>query len=57
MLYVDCYSLLSLSSTDMADPQKIKLRTTLRLGGLMGFVGGFLLAYQRSSGMFTRALA
>ncbi|KAF7798678.1 hypothetical protein EIP86_009902 [Pleurotus ostreatoroseus] len=35
---------------DMADPTKMKLRTPLRLGGLLGFVGGFLLAYQRSSG-------
>ncbi|KZT10046.1 uncharacterized protein LAESUDRAFT_469834 [Laetiporus sulphureus 93-53] len=34
---------------DMADPTKFKLRTQLRLGGLLGFVGGFLLAYQRSS--------
>ncbi|OSX64260.1 hypothetical protein POSPLADRAFT_1168465 [Postia placenta MAD-698-R-SB12] len=34
---------------DMADPTKFKLRTHLRLGGLLGFVGGFLMAYQRSS--------
>ncbi|KAI0954012.1 hypothetical protein AcV7_007373 [Taiwanofungus camphoratus] len=34
---------------DMADPTKYKLRTHLRLGGLLGFVGGFLMAYQRSS--------
>ena len=34
----------------MADPVKINLRTTLRLGGFMGFLGGFMLAYQRSSG-------
>lgn len=26
------------------------MRTSLRLGGLLGFFGGFLLAYQRSSG-------
>lgn len=34
----------------MADPSKHKMRTSLRLGGFLGFVGGFLLAYQRSSG-------
>lgn len=33
----------------MADPTKYKMRTSLRLGGLLGFVGGFLMAYQRSS--------
>jgi hypothetical protein len=33
----------------MADPAKYKMRTALRLGGFLGFVGGFLLAYQRSS--------
>ncbi|CCL99677.1 uncharacterized protein FIBRA_01698 [Fibroporia radiculosa] len=37
---------------DMADSSKFKLRTQLRLGGLLGFVGGFLLAYQRSSFRF-----
>ncbi|OBZ74104.1 NADH-ubiquinone oxidoreductase 20 subunit [Grifola frondosa] len=37
---------------DMADPTKVKLRTHLRLGGLLGFAGGFLLAYQRSSFRF-----
>jgi hypothetical protein len=36
---------------DMADPlpPNIRLRTTLRLGGFMGFIGGFLFAYQNSS--------
>ncbi|CAL1714771.1 unnamed protein product [Somion occarium] len=34
---------------DMADPSRVKIRTPLRLGGLLGFIGGFLLAYQRSS--------
>ena len=36
---------------DMADPlpPNVRLRTTLRLGGLMGFIGGFLFAYQNSS--------
>ena len=28
------------------------MRTPLRLGGLLGFVGGFLFAYQRSSRTF-----
>lgn len=34
---------------EMADPAKVKLRGPLRLGGFLGFIGGFLLAYQRSS--------
>ncbi|KAF9054449.1 NADH-ubiquinone oxidoreductase complex I, 21 kDa subunit-domain-containing protein [Panaeolus papilionaceus] len=34
---------------DMADPSKVKLRPTLKLGGFLGFTAGFLLAYQRSS--------
>jgi hypothetical protein len=33
----------------MADPAKVRLTTSLRLGGFFGFVGGFLMAYQRSS--------
>lgn len=33
----------------MADSTNSKLRTSLRYGLLFGFVGGFLLAYQRSS--------
>ncbi|EIW79228.1 hypothetical protein CONPUDRAFT_127152 [Coniophora puteana RWD-64-598 SS2] len=37
---------------DMADPSKVRLRTGLRLGGLLGFIGGFMLAYQRSSFRF-----
>jgi len=37
---------------EMADPAKNRMRTTLRLGGFLGFVGGFLLAYQRSSVRF-----
>ncbi|KAG5338902.1 hypothetical protein C0989_005628 [Termitomyces sp. Mn162] len=36
----------------MADPVKVSLRSTLRLGGFLGFVGGFLLSYQRSSARF-----
>ncbi|KAI0641917.1 NADH-ubiquinone oxidoreductase complex I, 21 kDa subunit-domain-containing protein [Trametes meyenii] len=37
---------------DKWDPSKLKIRTQLRLGGFLGFVGGFLLAYQRSSFRF-----
>ncbi|KAF7977104.1 hypothetical protein HWV62_4699 [Athelia sp. TMB] len=42
----------SLALWEMADPSKQRMRTSLRLGGLLGFVGGFLLAYQRSSFRF-----
>ncbi|EIM86793.1 uncharacterized protein STEHIDRAFT_157093 [Stereum hirsutum FP-91666 SS1] len=36
------------------DPLPIKhgMKTTLRVGGVMGFLGGFLFAYQRSSFRF-----
>lgn len=34
---------------DMADPVKKNLRAPLRVGGILGFCGGFLLAYQRST--------
>ncbi|THH10357.1 hypothetical protein EW145_g1401 [Phellinidium pouzarii] len=37
---------------DMADPSNFRLRTSLRFGGLLGFIGGFMLAYQRSSFRF-----
>ena len=37
------------SHPEMADPTKARLRPALRLGGVFGFIGGFLLAYQRSS--------
>ncbi|EKM81822.1 NUXM, NADH-ubiquinone oxidoreductase 21 kDa subunit [Agaricus bisporus var. burnettii JB137-S8] len=37
---------------EMADPTKARLRTPLRLGGLLGFIGGFMMAYQRSSTRF-----
>ncbi|GLB41751.1 putative C-terminal of NADH-ubiquinone oxidoreductase 21 kDa subunit [Lyophyllum shimeji] len=36
----------------MADPARGSMRTALRLGGFLGFMGGFLLAYQRSSARF-----
>lgn len=39
---------------DMADPSHLRLRTHLRLGGLLGFLGGFMLAYQRSSCAFPK---
>lgn len=36
----------------MGDPlHQVRHRTAFRLGGLLGFVGGFLLAYQNSSCM------
>jgi uncharacterized membrane protein len=35
----------------MAEGTRLANRTVLRLGGFMGFMGGFLLAYQRSSGV------
>lgn len=35
--------------SDMADPSRVKMTSAYRLGGTMGFIGGFLLAYQRSS--------
>lgn len=34
---------------DMADHSRVQQRTALRLGGFLGFVGGFMFAYQRSS--------
>ena len=34
---------------EMADKSYSKLRTPMRYVGLLGFVGGFLFAYQRSS--------
>lgn len=34
---------------EKTDPTQLKMRASLRLGGLLGFTGGFLLAYQRSS--------
>ncbi|KAH9169913.1 NADH-ubiquinone oxidoreductase complex I, 21 kDa subunit-domain-containing protein [Lactarius sanguifluus] len=37
---------------EMADSTKSRLRPALRLGGAFGFIGGFLLAYQRSSFRF-----
>ncbi|PPQ91487.1 hypothetical protein CVT25_013744 [Psilocybe cyanescens] len=42
----------ALYAWEMADPTKLKLKTTLKLGGFLGFTAGFLLAYQRSSYRF-----
>jgi len=33
----------------MADPTNVKIKVPLKLGGLLGFLGGFMFAYQRSS--------
>jgi len=33
----------------MADPTKVRINTSLKLGGFLGFTAGFLFAYQRSS--------
>ncbi|ETW79129.1 hypothetical protein HETIRDRAFT_323092 [Heterobasidion irregulare TC 32-1] len=37
---------------EMADHSRAKMRLPLRLGGVLGFIGGFLLSYQRSSFRF-----
>ncbi|EAU90611.1 hypothetical protein CC1G_00995 [Coprinopsis cinerea okayama7 len=42
----------ALYAWEMADPTKVSMRTSMRLGGLVGFIGGFLFAYQRSSVRF-----
>jgi hypothetical protein len=34
---------------EMADRTRMPLKPMLRMGGVLGFVGGFLMAYQRSS--------
>ncbi|KAF4610816.1 hypothetical protein D9613_006910 [Agrocybe pediades] len=39
----------ALYAWEMADPTKGRMKTTLKLGGYLGFTAGFLLAYQRSS--------
>ena len=41
---------------EMADPTRLKMKASLRLGGVLGFVGGFLMAYQRSSCEFTHLI-
>jgi hypothetical protein len=35
--------------TEMADPTRYQMKTTLKLGGFLGFTAGFLFAYQKSS--------
>jgi len=37
---------------DLADPLKLPRRMSFRVGGVAGFLGGFLFAYQRSSFRF-----
>ncbi|KAL0953551.1 hypothetical protein HGRIS_004772 [Hohenbuehelia grisea] len=37
---------------EMADPTNVRMKSAYRLGGFMGFIGGFLLAYQQSSVRF-----
>ena len=34
---------------ELADPTKFRMKTTIKLGGFLGFTAGFLFAYQRSS--------
>lgn len=35
--------------TELADPTKLNLKPIMKFGGFLGFMGGFLFAYQRSS--------
>jgi len=37
---------------DIAEPSRSKLRAPLKVASVVGFIGGFLLAYQRSSFRF-----
>jgi len=37
---------------EIAEPSRAKLKAPLRVAGVVGFIGGFLLAYQRSSFRF-----
>ncbi|TCD67586.1 hypothetical protein EIP91_012216 [Steccherinum ochraceum] len=34
---------------ELADPTKLNLKPIMKFGGFLGFMGGFLFAYQRSS--------
>lgn len=54
MMYLNTNVILLVILAEWTDPLPIKhgMKTTLRVGGLMGFVGGFLFAYQRSSCAF-----
>lgn len=38
--------------SELADPTKFRMKTTIKLGGFLGFTAGFLFAYQRSSRAF-----
>ena len=37
---------------ELADPTRVRLKTTMKLGGVLGFFAGFMFAYQRSSSKF-----
>jgi hypothetical protein len=41
--------LLQQFSIEMADSTHVRLKTPMKLGGLLGFLAGFMFAYQRSS--------
>jgi hypothetical protein len=49
-------SQLAFGVSEMADPSRIIQRATLRVGGVLGFFGGFLFAYQRSSCQFSHSI-
>ena len=40
----------------MADPTRVRLKTSMKLGGLLGFLAGFMFAYQRSSSELARRI-
>jgi hypothetical protein len=44
---------LTVSHPESIDKTKTSMRTAYRLGGVLGFVGGFLLAYQRSTSVYS----
>jgi hypothetical protein len=44
-----CYSTSQHFPIEMADPTHMRLKTPMKLGGLLGFLAGFMFAYQRSS--------
>jgi hypothetical protein len=46
--YLSLLSPLTMDS-EMADPHTARQRVHLKLGGILGFTAGFLMAYQRSS--------
>ena len=40
----------------MAEPTRLPIRAGMKFGGVLGFVGSFLLAYQNSSGEHSIAI-